>query len=138
MDCGRGGCRGLDCHRSFAWWCWPFGTVRVGRDAHVCDFINAYHQVLVMTGVAPLVLLALIAMVSALFVLGGHVMRRTAGPLPVKRALLAGLPAELLVCLLRHGTSRDAAGNQREDGVTGGFHKKLVDEDTPQSGARAP
>ena len=56
-----------------------------------------YHQVLVMTGVAPLVLLALIATVSALLVLGGHVMRRTAGPLPVKRALLAGLPAELLV-----------------------------------------
>ena len=50
-----------------------------------------------MTGVAPLVLLALIATVSALFVLGGHVMRRTAGTLPVKRALLAGLPAELLV-----------------------------------------
>ena len=50
--------------------------------------------------------------------------------------LVAG--AELLVCPLRHGTSRDAAGNQREDGVTGGFHKKLVDGDTPGSDALAP
>ena len=93
-------CLGWCCHI-----CKPFCLILQAMHMHLLPHVYAilphiaggYHRVLVWTGVAPLLLLALIALASALFVLGGHVTRRAAGPLPVKRALLAGLPAELLL-----------------------------------------
>ena len=62
--------------------------------------VGGFHHLLLLTGFGPLGIAAAIWLLAFSTVVGWHVATRAEGPPPIKSALLAGLPAVVIIVYL--------------------------------------